>query len=95
MPTIPRVRRRVTVLAAIVAALGSCPAAASAGTYRVYSCVAPSGGPAPIADGGYGWQASGRPQAGSVFLTNECGAGHGIAGRLDGASAQPLAAGGQ
>jgi hypothetical protein len=94
-PTIPAVRRRVIVLAAIVAALGSCPAAASAGSYRVYSCVAPSGGPAPIADGSYGWQASGRAQAGSVFLTNECAAGRGIAARLDGGSAQPLAAGGQ
>ena len=48
------------VLAAIAAALGSCPAGASAGSYRVYSCVAPSGGPAPVGDGGYGWQPSGR-----------------------------------
>jgi hypothetical protein len=83
------------VLAAIAALSATFPAAASAGSYRVYSCVAPSGGPAPIAGGSYGWQASGRLQAGSVFLTNECAARRGIAARLDGASAQPLAAGGQ
>jgi hypothetical protein len=83
------------VLAAIAALSATFPAAASAGSYRVYSCVAPSDRPAPIADGSYSWQASGRPQAGSVFLTNECAARRGIAARLDGTSAQPLAAGGQ
>jgi hypothetical protein len=94
-PTIPPVWRRVFVLAAVAAAFATCAAGASAGSYRVYSCVAPSGGPAPVADGSFGWQASGRPQAGSLFLTNECHAGHGLTARLDGANAQPLGAGGQ
>jgi len=89
----PRVRRRVIVLAAIVAALGSCPAAASAGSYRVYSCVAPSGGAAPIGDGSYGWQPSARAGTTSLSLANECGSGHGIAAVLQ--SAQPYGAGGQ
>ena len=89
----PRVRRRVIVLAAIVAALGSCPAAASAGGYRVYSCVAPSGGAAPIGDGSYGWQPSARAGTTSLSLANECGSGHGIAAVLQ--SAQPYGAGGQ
>jgi hypothetical protein len=94
-PTIPPVWRRVFVLAAVAAAFATCAGGASAGSYRVYSCVAPSGGPAPVADGSYGWQASGRPQAGSLFLTNECAAGHGLAARLDGTNAEPLGAGGQ
>jgi hypothetical protein len=83
------------VLAAVAAALAITPAVASAGSYRVYSCVAPSGGPAPAGDNAYGWQPSGRPQAGSLFLTNECAARRGLAARLDGGSAQPLGAGGQ
>jgi hypothetical protein len=87
------VRRRVIVLAAIVAALGSCPAAASAGSYRVYSCVAPSGGPAPLGDSSYGWQPSARAGTTSLSLTNGCGAGHGMAAVLQ--SAQPYGAGGQ
>jgi hypothetical protein len=74
-PRIPAVRRRVIVLAAIVAALGSCPASASAGSYRVYSCVAPSGGAAPIGDGSYGWQPSARAGTTSLSLANaEAGA---------------------
>jgi hypothetical protein len=92
MPTIPRVRRRVIVLAALAAVLGTYPAAASAGSYRVYSCVAPSGAAAPIGDSSYGWQASGRPGTTSVFLTNDCGARRGIAAVLQ--SAQPYGAGG-
>jgi hypothetical protein len=87
------VRRRVIVLAALAAALGSCPAVASAGTYRVYSCVAPSGGSAPVGDASYGWQPSGRPGTTSVVLTNECAAGHGLVAALQGA--QPYGAGGQ
>ncbi|HEX6743090.1 MAG TPA: hypothetical protein VF087_02730 [Solirubrobacteraceae bacterium] len=85
--------RRVTVLAAIAAVLATFPAPASAGAYRVYSCVAPSGGPAPVADGGYGWQPSGRTGTTSLSLANECGAGRGIAAVLQ--SAQPYGAGGQ
>jgi hypothetical protein len=87
--------RRVIVLAAVAAALGIAPGIASAGSYRVYSCVAPSGGPAPAGDSSYGWQPSARPGTQSLSLTNECGAGHGIVGRLLGSSGQPLGAGGQ
>jgi hypothetical protein len=93
-PTIPRVWRRVIVLAALAAPL-AIPSVASAGTYRVYSCVSPRGGAAPVGDASYGWQPSGRPQSGSVFLVNECPSGRGLTGRLDGGSAQPLGAGGQ
>ena len=85
--------RRVTVLAASAAALAGCPTAASAGSYRVYSCVAPSGGSAPVGDGSYGWQPSGRSGTTSLSLTNDCGAGHGLAAVLQ--SAQPYGAGGQ
>lgn len=85
--------RRVIVPAALAAALAGCPAAASAGSYRVYSCVAPSGATAPIGDGGYGWQPSARSGTTSLSLTNGCGSGQGIAAALTGA--QPYGAGGQ
>jgi hypothetical protein len=70
-------------------------AAASAGSYRVYSCVNPSGGTAPVGDGSYGWQPSARQGTTNIALTNECGAGRGLVGRLPGSSAQALGAGGQ
>ena len=91
--TIRRVWRRVIVLAALAAALAMSPAAASAGSYRVYSCVAPSGGAAPVGDSAYGWQPSGRPGTTSLSLANGCAAGQGIAAVLQ--SAQPYGAGGQ
>src|SRR5256885_1321209 len=93
MPTIPRVWRRVMVLAAVAGALATAAAAASAGSYRVYSCVAPSGAPAPIGDSSYGWQPSGRQGTTSLVLTNDCDTGRGIAAVLQ--SAQPYGAGGQ
>jgi hypothetical protein len=87
--------RRVIVLAALAAPLAIQPAVASAGTYRVYSCVSPSGAAAPVGDSSYGWQASARPGTNFVFLTDECAAGHGINARLAAPSAQPRGAGGQ
>jgi hypothetical protein len=89
------VRRCVIVLAALAAALGSCPAVASAGTYRVYSCVAPSGAAAPVGDASYGWQPSPRAQAASLFLINSCASGQGLTARLAAPDAEPLGAGGQ
>jgi hypothetical protein len=86
--------RRVIVLAALAAPL-AIPPVASAGTYRVYSCVAPSGAPAPIGDGGYGWQPSPRAQAGTLFLVNDCPSGRGLVGRLSAPGNVPLGAGGQ
>ena len=82
--------RRVIVLAALAAPLAIPPALASAGTYRVYSCVGPSGGSAPVGDGSYGWQPSARQGTTNISLTNECGAGRGLVGRLPGSSAQAL-----
>jgi hypothetical protein len=84
--------RRI-VLAAFVAALVGHVGVASAGTYRVYTCVGPNGRAAPVGDASYGWQASGRPGTTSVFLTNDCNAGHGINASLQGN--QPYGAGGQ
>jgi hypothetical protein len=92
-PTIRPVLSRSASLLAVVAALALHAAVASAGTYRVYSCVSPAGRPAPVGDSSYGWQPSGRPGTTSVVLTNGCGAGHGIAAVLQ--SAQPYGAGGQ
>jgi hypothetical protein len=40
-PRIPPVWRRVSVLAAVAVAIAGHATAASAGSYRVYSCVAP------------------------------------------------------
>jgi hypothetical protein len=45
---------RRMLLAAVAAALIGHAGLAAAGTYRVYSCVAPDGRPAPIGDRGYG-----------------------------------------
>jgi hypothetical protein len=81
------------LVAAVVAVLTTHAAAALAGTYRVYSCVGPDGQPAPIGDSSYGWQPSGRAGITFLYLTDECGAGHGIAARL--AGNQPYGAGGQ
>jgi hypothetical protein len=85
--------RRVLVLAALAAPLALAPAVASAGSYRVYSCVAPSGGAAPVGDASYGWQPSARPGTTSLSLANGCAARQGIAAVLQ--SAQPYGAGGQ
>ena len=76
-------------------ALAAHAGVASAGTYRVYSCVGPDGRPAPIGDTSYGWQPSPRPQAGTLFLTNDCASGRGLNGRLAAPNAVPLGAGGQ
>jgi hypothetical protein len=92
-PTIRRVWRRVIVLAALAAPLAISPAMAAAGTYRVYSCVAPSGGAAPVGDSSYGWQPSGRSGTTSLSLANGCAGSQGIAAVLQ--SAQPYGAGGQ
>jgi hypothetical protein len=81
------------MLAALLAALIGHVGVASAGTYRVYSCVGPDGRPAPIGDSSYGWQPSPRAGTTNVFLTNDCGAGHGMNGSLQGN--QPYGAGGQ
>jgi hypothetical protein len=91
--TIRRVWRRVIVLAALAAPLAISPAPASAGAYRVYSCVAPSGGAAPVGDASYGWQSSARSGTTSLSLTNGCAGGQGLAAVLQ--SAQPYGAGGQ
>jgi hypothetical protein len=83
------------ILAGVAAAFATCPGAASAGAYRVYSCVAPSGAPAPVGDTSYGWQPSPRAQAGSLFLVNNCASGQGLSARLAAPGAVPLGAGGQ
>jgi hypothetical protein len=81
------------LLAALAAALIGHVGVASAGTYRVYSCVGPDGRAAPVGDSSYGWQPSGRAGTTNVVLTNDCAAGHGINASLQGS--QPLGAGGQ
>jgi hypothetical protein len=81
------------LLAAFGAVLIGHVGVAAAGTYRVYSCVGPDGRAAPVGDSSYGWQPSGRPGTASVFLTNDCAAGRGLAARL--AGDQPYGAGGQ
>jgi hypothetical protein len=84
------------LLAALAAALMGHVGVASAGTYRVYSCVGPDGRPAPVGDSSYGWQPSLRAGTSFAFLTDDCGTGHGINARLSGSqSAQPLGAGAQ
>ena len=79
----------------MAAALSMHAAVASAGTYRVYSCVAPSGGAAPVGDSSYGWQPSPRAQAASLSLVNSCASGQGLTARLAAPGSVPLGAGGQ
>jgi hypothetical protein len=80
------------MLAALASALVGHVETAAAGTYRVYSCTGPDGRPAPIGDGGYGWQPAQRQGTTNIAFTNDCGSGHGIAARLSGD--QPYGAGG-
>ena len=83
------------MLAALAAALMGHVGVASAGTYRVYSCVGPDGRPAPIGDSTYGWQPSPREHAETLFLINSCGSGQGLTGRLAAPNNVPPGAGGQ